>query len=176
MPPFNISNQIAKSETQTQAQNEGKSTMEISELPKHLFTPSDARSVDWARLIVVPANTVTPIVLMEYTVKESFLLQLTHYAVSNDSLLTSESWFLPTINGSRILPFHGDPMDNMKISLGRTTDLGNQALIPCNIQLRTGDNIKFEVLNKALVDATMGVRLVGWIDNSIKRTSKNFGG
>jgi hypothetical protein len=148
----------------------------IDEFPKHLYAPSDARTFDMARLVIVPANTITPVVLMEYTVRESFVMQITHYAIVSDALLLAEAWFLPTINGSRILPFHGDPMDNMKISLGRTADLGNAALIPCNIQLRTGDVIKWEVVNTANVDTTMGVRQVGWIDNSVKRTSKNFGG
>jgi len=147
----------------------------IMNFPPHQYTPQGASTFDFARLVTVGAGT-TDAVIMEYEVKTGDDFVLTHYAIFNDALLTSDAWFTPRVDGNRILQYHGDPMDDFKISLGRTPDLSNDALIESNIRLKKGRKITWTVTNSGAVDVDMGLRLKGYIDNQqVKVSSPTMG-
>lgn len=149
----------------------------IHRFPPHLSPPPGAYTVNFIALATVPAATAEPgLVLWEYTHDTDNILRFTHYAIFNDGLLATATYFKPTINGNRIFQYHGNPMDNFRISLGNAADMNNASLNPVNIELRKGQTISWRVVNTGAVDSDMGVRMVGYIDSSIKRSANRFGG
>ena len=146
----------------------------VTEFPYHQYTPEGARPFDFGRLVTVGAGTPLTDIL-SWTVTESFTMVITHYAIFNDAQFTDDAWFVPTINGARVLQYHGNPMDNFKISLGRTTDLGNSALMEANINLKQGQTFRWQVTNVGAVDVDMGIRMKGYFDTSNKRKAVKFG-
>lgn len=140
----------------------------IRQLPIHQNTPFGAKTFDFIRLIEVPAFTFVPILLMSYQVGPSsgMSLNMMKYGTFSNAQFTTEAWFLIFRNGARILEYHGDPMDNMKISLGCGNDLSEACLKEAVEIFRPGDTLEVYVLNFAAVATEMGARFRGWIDTS----------
>lgn len=147
----------------------------IRDLPRHLFTPEGARSLDMRNLAIVPAGTVGA-TLLSFTAPEGTACFFTGYAIFNDGLAFSLLEFLPLIDEKRIFPYHGDPNSNFKIALGLGPDLGNESIIDCQLQLEPGQTLKWLVTNNDVVDVTMGVRMKGYIDSRTSRPTRVFGG
>ena len=143
-------------------------------LPRHLHLPEGARSIDIRRLAVFSPGSNT--LLMSFQAPEGSTVMFTHYGIFNDGLDASLLEFVPTVNFQRVYPFQGDPMDNFKINLGLTVDLGNNALIEAPLQVNPGDTVRWTCVNNALVDVIMGVRMKGYIDSTSQRTTRAFGG
>jgi hypothetical protein len=84
--------------------------------------------------------------------------------------------FLPQVQGSRVLQFHGDPNNNFKINLSVSVDLSDNALIPCEIVMAPGQTMTWKFSNTSGATAPMGVRMVGYVDSHTQRSSAHFGG
>lgn len=147
------------------------------EFPRHLYAPP---GVDTADMRVVrsmdPGESFDLISFrpMDFGIQGPVFI--THYAIFNDGLLEDNFSFLPTVNGARIYPFHGNPAKNFLISLGLAPDLSNYALIPGFFVLKPTDQLKWTAFNNDSVQVAMGVRVVGYVDQTSKLMSTRFGG
>ncbi len=143
-------------------------------LPKHLFIPESAQSVDIRRVATIPLGSSGT--LMTFTAPQSVTTRFISYGVFSDALLEADIAFIPKVNGNRIFPFHGDPTDNFKIGLGLAPDLSNSALISCQLNMNPGDILTWDVVNNSVVDTVLGVRMVGYVDTTQRRVAARFGG
>lgn len=144
------------------------------ELPPHLFIPEGAQSIDARRLSTVTAGT-NKALFMRITCPAGYLCRIISYAIYNDGLLEQDYEFLPMVSGIRVFPFHGNPVNNYKIALGLAPDLSNSSLIPCQLTLQPLQSLEWYVTNTSAVDTEMGLRVVGYLENSIGVTTPRFG-
>lgn len=146
----------------------------ITDLPKHLYIPSYAQSMDLRNLAIIPAGTNFD--LINFVAPLNGTTRFYGYGLFNDALLFANVEFIITVDGKRALPFHGNPNDNFKLALGVAPDLSNSSIINCSIQLNPGQRIIVNAVNDDVVDVTMGVRLVGYLDSSSIREDARQGG
>jgi hypothetical protein len=147
--------------------------------PQHLFAPSGAQTIDMRRMC-----SVSPLpgfqLFMEFNPSALGLkggaYRFTHYAVACDGELEVNYEFLPTMNEARIFPYHGDPQNRFKISLGLAPDLSDNALIAAELYMRSTDVLRWYVKNNDTVAADMGVRMKGYLDTTQRTVSARFGG
>lgn len=144
----------------------------LVELPRHLYIPSNCRSIDIRKACNVVAGTTLE-KLLSFTCPRGAQAVFIGYSLFNDGLYSSNTQFLPLVNGSRILPYHGDPEDNYKMSLGLSPDLSN--LIQCYVVLNENDVLEWKVSNTSTVNAAMGVRMTGYFSSSQNRASTVIG-
>jgi hypothetical protein len=143
-------------------------------LPGHLFIPEGAQSIDMRRVCKVGAGTSADVIL--FTALPGTTTRFLAYGIFNDGENAADFSFLPTVNGARVFPFHGDPQDNFKMNLGLAPDLGDEAMIKCQLALNPGDVLKWTAFNNSTVDTVMGVRMSGYLDSTQKRVNTRFGG
>lgn len=149
------------------------------QLPDNIFLPPNATSIDIRRVANVdPATVNAP--FMGFRAPEGAVARFTHYAVFSDGTLAAGQRFFPRINGNRIFPYHGDPgVDGegaFEINLGLSPDLGNEALVSCNLTLNPNELIQWSITNTNAVAIAMGVRMVGYLEYTAQRENNNFGG
>jgi len=144
-------------------------------LPPHLFIPGDAQSVDLRNLANVAPASIN-LLLMSYRAPKGGITKFIGYGVFFDALMFDLINLVPTVNGSRIFPFHGNPDRNFKIGLGTGADLSNQNLIPCQLDLQPNDLLEWRFTNNDVVDVAAGVRMSGYFDQSTIRKTGRFGG
>jgi len=151
-----------------------KEALETQELvfPRHLFCPKGSEPVDWRSAIIVPALTTTPLSVFKYTAKSSEFFTFLGYSLYNDSSLAEDIEFFPTINGQRILRYHGDPDNNFKLNFSMGQDLSNINIVNCNFRLNPNEEIEWKVVNRSNSTSRMGVRLTGFLENSYRETVK----
>lgn len=143
-------------------------------LPPHLFIPADAQSVDIRNLANVPPATTVDI--LTFRGRPGGLTYFIGYGVFFDALLFDLINLLPTVNGSRVFPLHGNPDRNFKIGLGTGSDLSNANLISCQLILQPNDVLRWTFTNNDVVDVACGVRMSGYFDQSTIRKTGRFGG
>jgi len=158
-----------------QKRNEESAKMPVSvAFPPHLYVPYGAESVDMRRLAnVTPGTNVE---LIRFTAPQGRKVKFIGYGVFCDALMFALVNFVPTVNGRRVFPYHGDPQRNFKIALGISSDLGNNALISCQLDLEPGQTLIWTFYNNDVVDVAAGVRMSGYVDSSIVRATGRFGG
>lgn len=144
-------------------------------LPSHLFTPYGAQSLDLRKLATVSAASIKA-AFWRFKSPPGVITRFLSYAVFNDGLLASDFKFEPEVDGVRVFPYHGDPSDNFRISLGLAPDLSANSLIGCQLALMPEQEIVWYVTNASAVDADMGVRMVGYFDTTQKIVTPRFGG
>lgn len=144
-------------------------------LPPHLFIPADAQSVDIRNLANVPPAT-TNLLLMSYRGRKGGITKFIGYGVFFDALMFDLINLVPTVNGVRVFPFHGNPDRNFKIGLGTGADLSNVNLVSCQLDLQPGDLLEWRFTNNDVVDVAAGVRMSGYFDQSTIRKTGRFGG
>lgn len=178
--PTDFLNTAVGSATSTRIQRQEEKTegtdqkVNITQFPRHLFTPEGARSIDIRNLAIIPPATTFDILV--FTAPEATTVFFTHYAIFNDALLFANVEFLPTVNHRRIYPFHGEPSNNFKIALGLAPDLSNNSLIEGQLQVNPSETVRWTVTNSDVVDVVMGVRMKGYIDSTTSRINRVFGG
>jgi len=143
-------------------------------LPPHLFPPAQAQTLDLRRLAVVGPNTSTE--LIRYKGEPGSIARFIGYAVFFDALSFDLINLVPTVNGQRVFPRHGDPQSNYKIGLGTGLDLSNSNLISCLLDLQPNDELIWTFFNNDDVDVVAGVRMVGYVDQSQIRKIGRAGG
>lgn len=144
------------------------------ELPYHLYIPNDAQGIDIRRLCVIKAGTQED--LLHFQAPASGIVRFINYGVFSDGEFSTDQEFVPKVNGVRVLPFHGDPDNNYKINLGLAPDLSNNSLIQCQLALKPNDILYWTLINNSTFDVPMGVRMVGYLDNTMLRSNERFGG
>lgn len=147
------------------------------ELPSHVYPyiPVGCQPLDFRKLCSVdPATTKLEFMSFVAPVGTKTIFQA--YAVFSDARDASLTEFVPTVDGQRVFPYHGDPTDNFKIALGLAPDMSNSALIAAQLILEPGQKMAWYVSNFDSVAAAMGVRMVGYFDSSALRTTPRFGG
>lgn len=145
------------------------------ELPHNFFRPMGTESVDIRRLRNV-VNGTNDLAIFSFTAPKSAGVVFTHYGVFTDILLASNVLFIPRIQGRRALRYHGDPNDNFKINLSISSDLSEQAMIPCELYLKPGQTLTWSVSNNSGADGPMGIRMTGYVDTKSTRSGSDFGG
>lgn len=162
-----------KSTVQRRIENEKRPT-DVN-FPNHLYIPAGAQSLDLRRVINAPVATVG-YTLFSFTCPPGAITKFIKYGIYNDGLDGTNFEFMPTVDGSRIFPYHGDPSQNYKIYLGLGPDLSDTSMIPCQLSLQPGQTLTWKVTNTSGVDTAMGVRMVGYFDTTQQRTQGRFGG
>lgn len=143
-------------------------------LPPHLYTPNGAQSIDIRRAARV-LDGVQNVEFMRFTAPEGSQVHFIAYSIFSDGTLASTQEFVPRVNGKRVFQYHGDPNDNYKMNLGLGPDLSNQNTIQCQLTLQPRDVLTWHLTNTSGVEVAMGVRMIGYIDSSLKRVSGNRG-
>lgn len=142
--------------------------------PENFYPPVNSTSFDPRKLINVPAGTRRTV--LQYTAEEGQSIVILKYGLFTDALDADLVEFKVTIDGKKVLRYHGDPSNNFRLSLSLGANLNENNMIPCNLYLKPRQTIKIEAINNDAVDVPMGARLSGYVDSSIKRKSRSFGG
>jgi hypothetical protein len=145
-------------------------------LPTNFAPPEGAESIDLRRLVVVPAGQTTEFLLFSFSAQTAQSIMWYKYGVFTDALAANLIEFIPRINGKRVLRYHGDPLDNYRINLSLGPNLNESNLISCQIYMKPEDVLTWHVKNLDTVVNPMGVRMVGYVDTSLKRKTMSFGG
>ena len=154
----------------------------LVDFPRHLYPPENVKTLD---IRINRAMAIGDVFnLIDFQPNKLGIMgavYITHYAIFNDGLLEADYSFLPTINGLRIYPYHGNPQNtrnpgNFLISLGLAPDLANYALIPGFVVMNPEDRLVWQATNGSAVITDMGVRVVGYVDQSAIRVTQNYGG
>jgi hypothetical protein len=153
----------------------------IVSFPKHAYVPAGAEVVDIRAVATIPAGS-TGVVLWRFRPLDHNLqgsvVRFISYAIFNDGLNEADYSFLPTVQGYRVLKYHGNPMSTppFRIGLGLAPDLSNNSLIPCQLVLQPQEELIWSVTNLSAVDTAMGVRMFGYVDLIQPRVTQRFGG
>ena len=150
---------ITDNSEQKKAIQQMKRESTLVDLPRHLFIPEGAASIDFRRLATIGAASVKQL-LMRFTAPPGSVTRFISYGIFNDGLSAADYEFLPLVDGARVFPYHGDPMDNYKISLGLSPDLSNAALIPCQLTLIPNQVLELYLKNNISVNNDMGFSIV----------------
>jgi len=135
-------------------------------LPENQFNPDGSETFDIMRLQITNANTKESV--LKYVADEMQTIRFTHYGIFNNKALGAEVRFYPTIDGSRILKWHGDPAEKFALYLSVGIDLSEQAMIPCDIKLTPGQTLEWFAENISNVQGEFGVRMRGYVVKSNK--------
>lgn len=138
------------------------------QLPNHLYIPEGAEVIDARKLCTISANTTNEYELFNFGTDNNEYVRFIAYSIFTDAEGADDVEFIPRLNGSRTLKYHGDPTDNFRISLGLAPDLSNYSLINCNIIMKPNKTLTWHVKNNTNLDIPMGVRMYGYVDNRNK--------
>jgi len=141
--------------------------------PRNFYNPVGADSFDIRALDVFIAGEKK--VLMTYVAKEGQTIHFIKYGLFTDILKADEVRFYPTIDGNRILRYHGDPNNDFALNLSVGPDLTEDSMIPCEVDLKPGQTLQIVGENLSGADADLGVRFRGYIMNE-NASSRGFGG
>lgn len=172
--PINQNQGINKEEQLTYNTLNPYSGYDVRNLPRHLYRPFNAQSVDIRNLVQLNVGETARV--LEFECPNSSSVVFIGYGVFSDAFLETDIEFLPKVNGKRIFTFHGNPGENYKISLGLAPDLSNSALIECYLQLRPGDVLTWDIINSSAVQISAGVRMKGYLDAANLQIDQQFGG
>lgn len=151
---------------------------QLVELPRHLFIPAQAVSIDIRRVCQVSPGSVISDpanIILRFTAPPGAITRFISYGVFCDGEFSADFAFEPRVDGSRVFPYHGDPSQDYRINLGLGPDLSNSSLIQCNLALTPGQTVTWAVENLSTVKTVMGVRMVGYFDASGQSVSPRFG-
>lgn len=144
-------------------------------LPKNLFVPEQAQSVDIHKTMAVAAGAPTTIQeIFKFICPENKLVWFQQYAIFSNAADLTKVQFIPRVNGTRIFPYQGDPM-TFNINSGLGADLSNQNMIDGQLYLKPGDVLTWTVINTGAA-INVGVRHRGYADTGTIRRSGRFGG
>lgn len=114
-------------------------------------------------------------VVMRYEAKEGQTIRFIKYGLFTNILKADDvRWFI-TINGNRILRYHGDPQQDFALNLSVGPDLTENSLIPCDFDLKTGQILEILAENASGANADIGARFRGYLVNE-NQSSRGFGG
>lgn len=171
--PFTATRTSGTQEAQRRQEQSNSDPVAVS-LPPHIYMPETAQSVDLRRAMDVVDGAIET--LIDFTAPRSGVTRFFSYALYTTATDFTEIAFVPTVNGRRIFPYHGDPQENYKIALGTSGDLGNNSLINGLLTMNPGDRLVWTFQNNTGLNVIAGVRMVGYFDQEIVRKINRFGG
>lgn len=151
--------------------------------PLHLQAPEGARTLDLRRAISVPAATVDA-TLMSFQCLAGATTVIYFYSLvypSAPGTVTPALEWIPTIDGQRVLQYHGSPgvseSPNPTTNLNAATafDFTSSGLVRCQLLMQPGQTLRWGVSNATGVAQVMGVRMTGYVDFTQQLQSKKFG-
>jgi hypothetical protein len=153
---------------------EGIQRERITEFPGHLYIPKDGLPIDDANIVQVdPSSRFT---LIKFTAPLGAITRILGIVLFNTGLVAANFDFICTIDGRRAFPFLGSSVNNFRLFLGRTNDLGNAGLMNAYTEMQPGQVFQVDAINRELVvSATMGARMVGYVDKTNTRVQGRFG-
>lgn len=151
--------------------------------PLHLQAPEGARTLDLRRSLSIPAATVDA-TLMSFQCLAGATTVIYFYSLvypSAPGTVTPNIEWLPTIDGQRVLQYHGSP--GVSLSPNPTTNLNvatafdftSSGLVRCQILMQPGQTMRWGVTNNTGVAQVMGVRMTGYVDFTQQLQAKKFG-
>lgn len=146
-------------------------------LPPHLFIPESGQSIDPRVLVEVTPGTTE---VFRFIAPQGAKTRFLGYALFSDALDFTLLEFIPRINGNRVLPYHGAPQtqadgsQTFKIGLGLTADFST--LVPVALDMNPSEILTWDVINNDVVNVAVGVRMSGYVDFTIQRTTTRYGG
>lgn len=141
-------------------------------LPLNLYPPVDSQTVDISALANIPPGTTQD--LLVFTGQKGSITRFIGYSIFNDALMLALITLVPTVNGVRVFPLHGNPQLKFKMGLGLGPDMAT--LVLATLDLQPGDVLRWTFTNNDVVDVAAGVRMSGYLDQSTIRPSARFGG
>lgn len=135
-------------------------------IPENIVNPEGSKTVDISRLQTIASGATETI--LKITAKKSETFRFIRYGFFNNKVLASEVEFFPTINGTRILESHGDPMQEFKLYLSLGDNLAESNLIFCDITLLPGQTLEWKAKNSGGAIGEFGVRMRGYRVNTNK--------
>lgn len=143
-------------------------------LPRYTTAPEGAETLDMRRIAVLTAGEVFD--LWSFTCPPGTTVVIYGYAMYTDAIANTDLQWLPTLDGRRILAYHGDPADNFKMNLALGIDMSQAALIPCQVFMQPGQVLSWRVSNLSTSQVSMGVRMTGYLDIGQRLTASKVGG
>jgi hypothetical protein len=147
----------------------------VANPPRHLQAPEGVQSLDMRRVLLLAPATVDQLVI-SFTCPQGANVFFTHYAIYTNALDASLVEFKPTVDGNRIVPYHGDPNNNFKLDLSVGPDLSATSLIQCQVTMAPGQVMTWTATNNTIGLSSMGVRMVGYFDFGGFLTNSKAGG
>lgn len=153
--------------------------VEIAELPRHLFNPSDAESLDIRRLLEFD-NVQSDTRILTLKAGEGEIITINSYALYTDIEYAMDVEFFIRKNGGRQLKYHGVPDDpinpkSYRLSIGVSPDFSNNALIPCQIKLNPNDVLTIDAVSDVNANSNfkvpLGARISGYVQSSTNKSS-----
>lgn len=142
-------------------------------LPSNHFNPVGTDSFDIRALDVFLAGEKKT--LMSYVAKDGQTIRFIKYGFYNNVVKADDVRLFPTINGNRILRYHGDPNQDFAINLSVGPDLTEDSLIYCDFELKSGQKLEIVAENLSGVQVDIGGRFRGYLLNA-NEPSRGFGG
>lgn len=143
-------------------------------LPRHLYAPEGARTVNAIRIISVPSGAAF-VNLFDFPCIDGSTTVITAYGLFTTAAHLADIEWRPTINENRVLAYHGDPANNYRLTEATGLSLANTDLVSCQLLMETGQVLNWSVRNTSGAAVQMGVRIVGYIDMSQRLMSSKFG-
>ena len=141
--------------------------------PTNYYNPVGADSFDIRALDEFLPNETK--VLFEYKAKEGQTIRFIKYGVFTNTVKADNFELVPTIDGKRILNYHGDPKMDFAINLSIGPDLTENCMIPCDFDLKTDQTLRIVCKNKQAVSTEIGARFRGYLVRE-NRSQRGFGG
>jgi hypothetical protein len=132
------------------------------EFPMHLYPPRGSQTFDMRRNLRLVGPTVLA-TLIDYTLPEGIQGFWRAYSLYSDVPAGINAMWTVYLNDQPCFPFHGDPLNNFKITLALGIDLSSE--IDALLELKGGDHIKVVGELSAPVaapGAAIAFRMKGW--------------
>lgn len=135
-------------------------------IPENIVNPEGSKTVDISRLQTIASGATETILRLEAKKGETY--RFIRYGFFNNKVLASEVEFFPTLDGVRILEYHGDPIQDFKLYLSLGDNLAESNLIFCDIVVSPGQVLEWKAKNNAGAEGEFGVRMRGYRVNTNK--------
>lgn len=144
--------------------------------------PQAGQSIDIRRVVEASVGTTNEL-LINFTPPPGMEAIITAYGIYSDAQFAAQTEFIPLLNGVRVFPYHGTPVDinnpqilPYRISLGLGPDLSNQSMIECNLRIQETQNFQWFITNASSVVQVLGVRFKGYLRSISKAQNYKIGG
>jgi hypothetical protein len=150
----------------------------VVNFPMHLYQPLGVITLDLRVSQSIAATT--EVELISFTGPIGQITRFIGYSVVSTlapaALITAPVYVLPRLGTSRLLPGHGNPLNEYRIEATSDNLLRTFDLIPCQIVVPPGSTMTWTVENTGAAPSPTAIRLIGYQDNSQIRSTGRFGG
>jgi hypothetical protein len=147
-----------------------------------IHVPSYAQSLDVRRVVEASSGTTNDL-LIKFQPPAGMEAIITAYGIYTDAQFAIQTEFVPTLNGRRVFPYHGTPVDlnnprriPYRLSVGVGPDLSNENMIECNLRILENDVFEWRITNASSVVQVLGVRFKGYLRSINRAMNYKIGG